>query len=1237
MIKALNIRKNIFLILGLICLLVGTLYFFLLEKDSQNSLSAQYQSKLQKNIIRELSTSDLELSQVIKQVVQKKNTSFDKLKIIAKYPYFIFRNGQIIFWSDHRVVPEYDKLSHHSDVFFDNYFQNKGIFQRKSTIIDKDTIEVFSLINLYRFYQNQNDYLQSGYNSEIFHPAPLKISGNSFEKSQVIIGLSNKPLFYFQEPEQGKIINSELPKTTLLIFVVALIFIGIYAIQIIKNLLRKHQFGYAIIVLFALLIILRLLLLSTGLPWIFLNQEVFNPNFYSGTLLSPTLGDTVLNGLFIMIFLAVLALYYYRTRFLLLLNKTKPFIKSIISVVMVLVVMALAYVCSNQIKDIYENSLYNLGYSMNLGFSKFKIISLVYYFFILGNFFIGSHIAIYLFLKLQPKKKLGFFHWLYGFLTGMILFYFITGFGLAFILAGIYFWIVYFFKLSRYFYTLRLQTLLYFILAAFFFALISVKTVEDEETKKNILDKNNFGKRYLAENDLIGEGLLDKFRQMVRNNESIISAFERQELASESIKQQIKVNLLDMYFDKYDVDVKAFDANGIIIGPHENTENIAELKTKVASLKTQTDLPNIFFINQTGNSFNKQYVTFNDIYNGSEKIGTVVLDLKLKNENVDSIYPELLLDKKYVQNPESKNYSYALFDKNNSLLYNSGSFNYLLYFPLEELSRAEIYNSEKIIRGYSHFAMKWQNDKKFIISEPNAYWKNLLSNFSFLFLISILGISGLLLVFTVLNGFKSFSMNFSTKIQLYLNAAFLLPLIILIILTLSVVRATLISIQEKSFIDNTKNIANTLQYHLENFQTGKSSRAYFEGEINELARNTKVDINLFDSGGKLDFTTRPLIYQYHLLSNYLNPAAYNKILSQKANELLTNESLGELNYKTVYIAVKGKENKNYGVVGIPFFDAKTMLDIQVKEVVATILIIFLLMFLILLVSSYFASSQLTSPLKLIAQRLKKTNLDKLGETIEWKSNDEIGLLTKSYNKMIKKLDESKIALSQSEKQTAWREMAKQVAHEIKNPLTPMKLSIQQLQRTLPMDDPNSRDRIQRALNSLTEQIDNISEIANSFSEFAKMPVPRNERFDLVTAVQKTVDLYSQNNNIKINFESSDKEIFVMGDRMLLNRVITNLILNGIQSVPPIRQSEIRVKVYKNEEENFGMIEVKDNGSGIAENNRQKVFIPNFSTKVGGSGLGLAMAKRGIEHAGGNIWFETVEGQGTTFFIDLPAN
>lgn len=271
---------------------------------------------------------------------------------------------------------------------------------------------------------------------------------------------------------------------------------------------------------------------------------------------------------------------------------------------------------------------------------------------------------------------------------------------------------------------------------------------------------------------------------------------------------------------------------------------------------------------------------------------------------------------------------------------------------------------------------------------------------------------------------------------------------------------------------------------------------------------------------------------------------------------------------------------------------------------------------------------------MVAQKIKKTNLNQLNEPIVWTSDDEIGVLTTSYNDMLQKLEESKDALSQTEKQSAWREMAKQVAHEIKNPLTPMKLSVQQLQRTLPSDE-KTRGRIERALNSLTEQIDNISEIANSFSEFAKMPVPRSEVFDLVATVQSTAYLYTNNKNLDLTLDVPDVSILVKSDHQLINRVLTNLIINGIQAVPSDRKPLIAIKVYRNDKEKFAIIEVTDNGSGIPEDVGKKVFIPNFSTKIGGSGLGLAMAKRGIEHSGGNIWFETELGRGTTFFVDLP--
>jgi len=215
-------------------------------------------------------------------------------------------------------------------------------------------------------------------------------------------------------------------------------------------------------------------------------------------------------------------------------------------------------------------------------------------------------------------------------------------------------------------------------------------------------------------------------------------------------------------------------------------------------------------------------------------------------------------------------------------------------------------------------------------------------------------------------------------------------------------------------------------------------------------------------------------------------------------------------------------------------------------------------------------------------------------------------------------------------------MAKQVAHEIKNPLTPMKLTIQQLQRTMLRDLPPNlpqNERIKRTFESLIDQIDNISDIATSFSDFAKMPLPKNELFEISSVLNKAADLYADDTKIILHRDIQNRRVNVIGDRQLIGRIITNLIINGIQSVPTGRRPEIFLRLRIDEGNVY--IEVQDNGNGIPEAIRPKVFLPNFSTKQDGSGLGLAIAKRGVEHAGGSIWFETEEGTGTTFFLSLP--
>ena len=289
-------------------------------------------------------------------------------------------------------------------------------------------------------------------------------------------------------------------------------------------------------------------------------------------------------------------------------------------------------------------------------------------------------------------------------------------------------------------------------------------------------------------------------------------------------------------------------------------------------------------------------------------------------------------------------------------------------------------------------------------------------------------------------------------------------------------------------------------------------------------------------------------------------------------------------------------------------------------------------FLLLVVLSFFASRDLTKPLSLVTSRLKRITLSGDNKPLDYKSDDEIGLLVGEYNKMLVKLEESRAALAASEKESAWREMAKQVAHEIKNPLTPMKLTLQHLQRVL----ANEESPAERSIRSLLTQVDTLSDIATSFSAFAKMPIPKSERFDVSMVLQETLILYKNDGSVRLDAIIDQGEFYINGDSKLMGRILTNLILNGIQSVEE-KDPHINVVLEKTNQKSPKtiIIYIRDNGKGIDEETAKKLFIPNFTTKSTGSGIGLSVAKRGIEHAGGKIWFETEPYFGTTFFIELP--
>jgi nitrogen fixation/metabolism regulation signal transduction histidine kinase len=413
------------------------------------------------------------------------------------------------------------------------------------------------------------------------------------------------------------------------------------------------------------------------------------------------------------------------------------------------------------------------------------------------------------------------------------------------------------------------------------------------------------------------------------------------------------------------------------------------------------------------------------------------------------------------------------------------------------------------------------------------------------------------------------------------------------------------------------------------------NRNLLEEEVNSLANTIAGDIHLYSRDGMYQASNRSNIFEKKILAPQINPAALAGIKEKNLSQILVEEQIGNLNYQCVYLGVRSKADRSLlAILAVPFFESETELYSLISEVLGNIFNAFVIIFILFLIVSSLVTKNLTLPFRLLTQKLKTTNLEN-NEPMYWASKDEIGLLVNEYNNMLFKLEASKKVLASTEKESAWREMAKQVAHEIKNPLTPMKLTLQHLLRLEKEGKLEDQEKLKKSLETLIHQVDALSGIASSFSTFAKMPLPKNEPMNFKLVLNKVLDLFINDKRVTLEFkdDSYTDEIPIMGDDKLFGRVISNLIINGIQAVEPGKTPHIRIWLWMTEQSVF--LEITDNGKGIPVELRDKIFIPNFSTKTQGSGLGLAIARSGVETAGGKIWFETELGKGTTFYLTFP--
>ena len=402
-------------------------------------------------------------------------------------------------------------------------------------------------------------------------------------------------------------------------------------------------------------------------------------------------------------------------------------------------------------------------------------------------------------------------------------------------------------------------------------------------------------------------------------------------------------------------------------------------------------------------------------------------------------------------------------------------------------------------------------------------------------------------------------------------------------------------------------------------------------DIFEIADINNQDIIIYDLKGKFLISNKDI----NLISQKEIPIeVINRVLKSDTRvDFQTYDKKIGANVSSSYMILKNNMLEPIGIVFFPFYHNDGAYFSVFNKYVNYIIIVNLFIIAIAVWLSWIISNNLTRAVTKFSDKINQITLfENDPKPIKYYHKDELNQLVKAYNKMILQIQEQKQRLSFKEKEEAWREMAKQVAHEVKNPLTPMKLTIQNFERKFDPTDPEIRDKVKHLSRTLVDQIDLVATVASAFSQFAQLPEKNNEIFDLNKEIKNIINVFSDE---KIYFHSNRDIIMIEMDKIYLSRIITNLVANSRQAKHDDRENIINLDVEQRQKR--VIITVDDNGTGIPEELYDRIFEPNFTSKTSGTGLGLTMVRKMVEDYKGEISVKSELGKGSTFTISLPTN
>ena len=729
--------------------------------------------------------------------------------------------------------------------------------------------------------------------------------------------------------------------------------------------------------------------------------------------------------------------------------------------------------------------------------------------------------------------------------------------------------------------------------------------------------------------DVIAENEFNKISSAIKSDAQLKNLLSQLQLSNEQIEQNIRQRNFSGYFERYEIVMSLFKNDCTPIFIHLNAMYLNEdyFKDQIEKGGSQTICDDLYFIDKDKKSI--RYIAkidIEDVNKNPDKTFRLFIQLEPKLAVNLGAFPDLLLDKSLENKLESKQISYAVYESN-KLLNTFGEYQYPLFVKNNMFNPA---SSD----SYEHFIYRIKNNVSIVITDKAfGAWGRFTSN-SYLFIFFALLV--LLVVWfnsIVIKRSERFS-SLNNRIQFILVSIVVLSLAAVVIGTVWVVTSQFELKNEKDLVLKSQSVLKELQQTVgqqnalePNYRDNTTFR------LKRLAQLFGSDISLFSKKGMLYATSQPAIYEQGLVSKFMNPSAYMNLTRGILANYTQKENIGSLNYLSAYIPFYSKNDKLLGYINLPYFARQKDLEKELTAYLTTLINIYTILFAITTLIALLVSNLLTKPLRIIKQQISNIQFGKFNEALQWQSKDEIGNLVVEYNNMLIKLEKSSELLAQSERESAWREMAKQVAHEIKNPLTPMKLNIQHLQRVVETNPDDITDRVNKVSKMLIEQIDTLSHIATEFSNFAKLPTTNLEVVNICDVLQSVTNLFQQNTECEISLNAPDA-LLIMADKEQCLRIFTNLLKNAEQSIPENRKGKIEVTAFA--DKNYVTIKVKDNGCGIAEELTHRLFIPNFTTKTTGTGLGLAMVKNSVVSFNGTTSFETDINLGTTFILVFPV-